>query len=150
MTREPLNWYLKEIRDLIRVTDIVFPSGWIQLIKSLGIPTAEDQAGNRLIDWERVPSKYETHYGGIDNENLITAGLSMSSVVAHSELLIDYGYSDPVIAVPVGFFVENWLKLIAATNFMGTVVITLDGTLFMEFTDDAESLLLSNFRIVSK
>jgi len=147
--RELQNWYLKEIRDRIRVTDITFPSGWTQLLKSLQVPVIEGQRGRRIIDWTKVQSRYETHYNLVSNESLITAGLSSSPLTGHLELLMDYGYQDPVIGVPVDFFIENWFKLIAATNFMGTVVITQDGSLFMEFTDDAESLLISNFPIVS-
>jgi hypothetical protein len=147
--RELQNWYLKEIRGRIRVTDIAFPSAWTQLLKSLQVPVIEGQGEKRIIDWAKVPSRYETHYNLVGNESLITTGLSISPLAGHSELLMDYGYQDPVIGVSVDFFIEHWFKLIAATNFMGTVVITQDGSLFMEFTDDAESLLISNFSIVS-
>lgn len=143
------NWYLQEIRDQIRVTDIEFPSGWIRFLKSLGLPLIEGTSAKRLIDWKKVRPRFETRYDLVSHERLITDGLSMSALTTHSEVLMDYGYHDPVISVPVRFFIVNWFKLVAATHFMGAVVVTPDGTLFMEFTDDAEFLLMSNFRIVS-
>lgn len=143
------NWYLQKIRDQIRVTDIEFPSGWMRFLASLGLPLTEGTSEKRLIDWKKVRPRFKTRYDLVSRERLITDGLSMSALAKHSEVLMDYGYNDPVISVPVRFFVINWFQLVAATHFMGTIVVTPDGALFMEFTDDAEFLLISNFRIVS-
>lgn len=149
MLPELHNYYLKEVRDRIRVTDIEFPLEWIELLKILKVPVIEGQSENRLIDWAKVPGRNETNYERLDNESRITVGLSTGPLTRHSTVLMDYGYQDPIIEVPVDFFIENWFRLITATNFTGTVVLTQDGSLFMEFSDDAEFLLISNFPIMS-
>lgn len=74
MHRELQNWYLKEIRGQIRVTDIAFPSAWTQHLRSLHVPVIERHGEKRIIDWTKVRSRYETHYDLIGNESLITAG----------------------------------------------------------------------------
>lgn len=142
------NWYLREVGDHIRVTRIGFPSDWIEFLKSLGIPIVEEKGRKRIIAWEEVPNKYETRYDLVGNESLIRDGLVASPIIEHTEILMDFGYENPIIGVPVVFFIANWFRFIAATNFLGTILVTPDGSLFMEFTDDAESLLISNFQII--
>lgn len=141
--------FINKIRDHIRFTAIEYPEGWERLLKSFSIPLAEGQAIHRTIDWSRISEKYETCYGLIDNESQITEGLLKSPLNTCREVLMDFGFQYPVIVIPIKVFIDNWLSFIKITTFTGTVVITEDGSLFMEFTDDADFLLISNFLIVS-
>ncbi|MBC8163963.1 MAG: hypothetical protein H7Z42_22365 [Roseiflexaceae bacterium] len=141
--------FLNEIRDQIRVTDIEYPKEWEHFLKSFGLPLVEGQVIHRLIDWSRISEKYETRYDLLTKEREIATALAKSPLSAHADLLMDFGFQSPVIGVPVSVFIANWFTFIKNTLFMGTVVITNDGSLFMEFTDDADFLLISNFPIVS-
>lgn len=77
----------------------------------------------------------------------ISEWLSKSALVNYDHLIIELGYEEPIIQVKTNVFAKNWDDFVAASGFMGITCLTSDGKLLMEFSDDAEYQLYSNFRI---
>lgn len=149
MANDMQNWFLQEVGENVRVTDMTFPSGLLSLLTSLRIPIERSASGKRIIDWMKVPTSFQVRYDSVVNEKLITAGLARIATGSLSELFVDFGYQLPIVAVDAWYYSQNWKKFLEASNYMGNVVLVPDGSWFMELTDDSDSLLLSNIEVVT-
>jgi hypothetical protein len=47
----------------------------------------------------------------------------------------------------VKYFIENWLDFVDANGGQGSVMVTADYDLLLEFTNDSAHLLFSNFKV---
>ncbi|NET28619.1 hypothetical protein [Okeania sp. SIO1I7] len=141
------NWYLNQVRKHIEITSIEFPDGFTAFLDSKKIPINKNIKYKRLIDWKKVNKCHQINYENHMIENQIRDDLKISDLYLHEQVYMDFGYENPVVKIPTAFFVENWFEFVSSTNFLGSVVIVEDGSLFMEFTDDSDFLLISNFLI---
>lgn len=72
--------------------------------------------------------------------------LNSPLTTGHQYLIMEYGFNGPIIRVSVNLFIGNWYAFIKSA-IQGAVVLSEDGKCVMEFSDDSDFLLYSNFEM---
>lgn len=137
------NWVLKESIGEFRIADFNLK----QKLAELCIPVKELET---FIDWELVEPKYNFFYDYDGNEEEISDLLKKSFLNDYEKIYLDIGCDEPLIEINTDAFIDKWEDFVASNGYSGIFVFTNDGRYFMEFTDDAEYQLYSNFRIKDK
>ncbi|MEM1408113.1 MAG: hypothetical protein AAGG59_15130 [Bacteroidota bacterium] len=102
-----------------------------------------DFKGN--IDWKLIEPAYTFDYSALGNQNLIDV-LSSSKLKNTKSLVLELGYTGPVIEVKTNDFINFWEEILHA-SVEGFPVISKDGTRILEFIRNPE-LIYSNFPLV--
>lgn len=134
------NWVLKDSIGEFRIVDFDLKEKLAELcipLKELGT----------FIDWELISPKYNFFYDYEGNEDEISCLLKESSINDYEKIYLDIGCNEPLIEINTDAFIDKWDDFIASNGYSGIFVFTSDGRFFMEFTDDAEYQLYSNFII---
>jgi len=134
------NWVLKENINDIKILDITIT----QKLNDLLIPVKDIET---VIDWDKINPKYNFFYDYEGNEIDIPIKLKKSSINNYSKILVDIGCGNPLVEVNTSIFIEKWENFVASNGYSGIVVFTNDGKFFIEFTDDSDYQLYSNFLI---
>ena len=133
----------------IEIINEKYPDFFIEFVKSKGYKINSNQDKIRtLIDWNALDNKFTTPYFIENYRELIKNGLINSAFgKQNSKVLVEFGPNEPMIKTTSKYFIENWDDFILDYGTLGTTLITEDGNLLMEFTDDTYYLLYSNFPI---
>lgn len=141
------NGFLKSHLNSIEVLSNNFPEYIHEICNSYNIPINKQSNIKTLIDWNKILKKSYFLYDYENNEIEISNWLKNSPLTTSYYLIIEFGYNLPIIKVTTDEFVSFWDDFVAASGFSGITCVSDDGRYFMEFTDDSESLLFSNFSI---
>jgi hypothetical protein len=144
------NGFLKSHLNSIEVLSNNFPKYFHELCDNYKIPINKQSDIKTLISWDKILDKSYFFYDYENNEIEIANWLKSSPMRMSCYLTIEFGYNLPIIKVTTKEFINFWNDFVAASGFSGITCISDDGKYFLEFTDDSESLLFSNFTINPK
>lgn len=144
------NGFLKSHINSIEVLSNNFPKYFYEICDNYKIPINKQPNIKSLISWDKVLKSSNFFYDYENNEIEIANWLRCSPLRTSYYLTIEFGYNLPIIKVTTEEFINSWGDFIAASGFSGITCISDNGKYFMEFTDDSESLLFSNFSINPK
>ena len=102
---------------------------------------------NSLLEWDCITPNFGFFYDYENNELDLQNRFYKSVLKDRKFLFIETTSSDPIIKVPVELFINNWEDFIVANQGMGSVLLSNDLDLCLEFTDDHKYFLFSNFKI---
>lgn len=113
-----------------------------------GIPTSGSYwpIDHSMIDWDKVDHHHHFTFDYKGNENQIRESLRKSKLTQYKFLETWISWEDPIVRVLTKEFIDNWNDFQIAAN-DGLVLVSEDGKLFLEFTDDWKYHLNSNFKI---
>lgn len=134
------NWVLKDSVGEFRIVDFDLK----EKLAELSIPLKEL---GTFIDWGLINPKYNFYYDYEGNEEEVGCWLKNSSINNYEKIYLDIGCNEPLIEINTDVFINKWDDFVASNGYSGIFVFTSDGRFFMEFTDDAEYQLYSNFLI---
>lgn len=109
--------------------------------------TSDNNPYNTLFDWDRIKPSYNFFFDFDNNEDIIKKQLSESKLKSSSFVYIETLSDIPIIRTRTEYFIANWIDFVAANAGQGSICITDDFKLLMEFTDDFKYYLFSNFII---
>ncbi len=102
---------------------------------------------NSLFDWKNIEPCYSFFFDFDGNDMAVRDALKKSELNSPGFIYIDAQSDVPVVKTTRQYFIENWIDFIDANTGQGSICITSDFKLLMEFTDDMEYHLFSNFKI---
>ncbi|MEO6832355.1 MAG: hypothetical protein ABI378_08075 [Chitinophagaceae bacterium] len=105
---------------------------------------------NAVFAWEKIVPSYGFFFDFVGIEELLPILLKNSSLQAHKTLLVETGSNVPIIKISTDYFVQHVIDFIDANQGMGSIIISEDLELLMEFTDDYKYYAFSNFSIQEK
>jgi hypothetical protein len=141
-------WMYKKHYRNIQITDLNYKQIRNSISEYLPINFSKLQRDdNSVFDWESVSVHYSFFYDFPKSEIIISDFLKRSELNGKGNVLIETQADIPVINVCKMYFIENWFDLTNSIVGMGSIVVSDDYKLLMEFTDDAKYLLHSNFSI---
>lgn len=122
--------------------------GHTQFLTSLGLPVTGSHwdIDHATVDWNTIKPHYQFFFDYENNEQEITTWLQNSKLVTSEYLYTWLDWNDPIIKIKTIEFIRNWEAFYIA-SVEGMVVITIDGSKYLEFTDDWKYKLHSNFEI---
>jgi hypothetical protein len=109
--------------------------------------TSDNNPYNALFDWDRIKPSYSFFFDFDNNEDIIRRQLSESKLKNSSFIYIETLSDIPILRTRTEYFIANWIDFIDANAGQGSICITDDFKLLMEFTDDRKYYLFSNFLI---
>lgn len=133
--------------DKIVIIKEIYPDFFNSLILFNGYKLNKNQLAVRtLIDWEVVENTKSIIYYFDDCEKIIKESL-LNSVINNENLtlFIEFGPNEPMIMTNGSYFVNNWDDFILDYGSMGTTIVSENGKYIMEFSDDTDWLLYTNF-----
>ena len=99
------------------------------------------------IDWNKVDAHFQCWFDYESGTEEIKRWLRLSELKNYEFLLTWLAWDDPIIKIKTADLIENWEEFNRANGGQGLVLVTEDGKLFLEFTDDWKHHLNSNFEI---
>lgn len=148
MTTEIRNWKLKEIAgqyEIIASDSIAYRN---KLLQQLNLPKCGENSGlyreDTSIDWSKMPESYKFFFDKEGWEERIKKWFEKSKLGSTQNLLITYGWKEPMVKVPTKLFFEDWEGFIRSTLWE-TIIFSEDYKLIMEVSRDY--YLHSNFKI---
>ena len=122
--------------------------GWNHFLSKFNVPSTgsfwiKDHSN---IDWDKTKNHHQFFFDYVDNEYEIMNWLATSNLVKSEFLYTWLSWEDPIIKVKTTDFIKNWNEFYLA-SVDGMVLITTDGKWYVEFTDDWQYHLNSNFEI---
>jgi hypothetical protein len=112
-------------------------------IKNTGQNWNEDHS---QVNWSEIENHYQFFFDFEDNENVIIDWLKKSELIKYEYLITWLNWDDPIVKIKTKEFIENWEEVYIA-SVEGMILVTPDGKLILEFTDDFKYNLNSNFEI---
>lgn len=132
----------------IEITGLSFKQLRNNISESMHInPSKLGRNDNALFDWDAVSSHHVFFYDFPNNEKTIADLFKKSELTKNGDVLIQRQSDLPVIKTGNLYFIENWYDLTRGIVGLGSIVVTENYKLLLEFTDDAKYLLHSNFSI---
>lgn len=122
--------------------------GFSRFLKDLRI-SCNGESWNKdhsQIDWNRLENHYQFFFDFEENDIQVQAWLNNSELINHEYLYTWLSWDDPIIKIKTSEFIKKWEWFYIA-SVEGMILITEDGTKFLEFTDDYKHHLNSNFEI---
>lgn len=141
------NWCFKKYREFITVLNESYPKYYYSLLIENGFKINDEKDARTVVDWKKIDKKFSFFYNYEGCEEGVSTHLRKSAIVAEEFLIIEFGYNLPIIKLETNVFIENWYDFVKANGFMGITIISKSGSFVMEFTDDADFLLNSNFPV---
>ena len=122
--------------------------GFNRFLTKLGISNAGEywNEDHSSVDWNKAKKHYRFFFDDIDNEMEITDWLNKSDLSKSEFLFTWLDYNDPIIKIRTCDFINSWEEFYIA-SVEGTIFTTIDGKFYLEFTDDWNFHLNSNFEI---
>lgn len=141
-------WLYKKHKNNIEYTDF-YSDELLQRIKlntHFKLDSGENEY-NSLFDWKNIKPSYNFFFDFDGNDIAVRDALKKSQLNTSGFIYVDTQSDVPVIKTSREYFIENWIDFIDANTGQGSVCITSDFKLLLEFTDDMEYHLFSNFEI---
>jgi hypothetical protein len=141
-------WLFKKHSQAIQITPYKYLEFRNIIYNVTEFTPAQSNDPKRLIfNWDCINPKFTFWFDYIGCETEISECMKKSSLSLHQKVFVETLSDEPIIIVDTIYFIENWNDFINANQGMGSLVISENMELLMEFTDDAEYLLYSNFPI---
>lgn len=148
-SRNYKNWKLKEIEgqfEVISANSIEFIE---KILSELNLPTPSEEnnglySEDTHIDWNKMPTYFNLFFDLEKSEDKVAHMLSNSKISKYENIIITYGWNEPVIKVSTGIFIADWEGFIRSTLWE-TIIFSNDYKLIMEVSRDYN--LHSNFEI---
>lgn len=102
---------------------------------------------NERLNWSQIVPRFSFPFNYLNNEESVASFFYQSELRKFEYVFIEALYNLPVFKIKTTVFMKNWYELIEGNVAMGCIVTSDNYDLLMEFTDDADSLLISNFQI---
>jgi hypothetical protein len=141
------NWCIRKYQKQIQILNEQYPQYFHNLLLANGFSVNTNTSIHTVVDWEKVDSKFTLNYDYEGCEEDISRFLKSSLLINEEYVYIELGYDLPIIKLPIEVFINNWYDFVKANGFLGVTVISKSGKLVLEFTDDYEYQLYSNFKI---
>ena len=125
MTSKELRWYIHE-KTSYKMDD--FPNEF-----------------NSVFDWKAIIPHYSLFFNFEGNDVSLPRLFNESRLIEHSYLLVETKSDLPIIKVGIKYFIENCVEFIDANMGMGSIMVSDDYELLLEFTEDWKYTLFSNF-----
>lgn len=148
MSEKNNHWLLTKFKDKIEILPHKYPEYVEEFCREKQILMNNTPSIRRMLSWDDISEKYSISYDNIKIEEHIGGFLIKSKITNSKYLIIDMGFNLPILKVPTDLFIDNCFDFAWANGFLGTTIFSEDGKFFMEFTDNSDSLLYSNFLIV--
>lgn len=124
-----------------------YPDFFYTKLKNSGFNYNSNPQFRTFVDWRSV-NHFKISYEYQNCEQEVREMLKSSNLSKGDfDLLVEQGNNVPMLKVENHYFIEHWYDFLAENGFMGTTVISEDGKFILEFTDDTDFLLYSNFPI---
>ncbi|MGJ8734597.1 MAG: hypothetical protein ACSHW4_15685 [Cellulophaga sp.] len=122
--------------------------GFNKFLTKLGINNSRENwtDDHSTVDWNKVEKHFQFFFDYADNETEIRNWLNKSELSKSEFSYTWLDWNDPIIKVRTSDFIKNWEEFYVA-SVEGFILATLDGTKYLEFTDDWKYHLNSNFEI---
>lgn len=122
--------------------------GFKKFLTKLGINNSGENwnEDHSTVDWNRAENHFQFFFDYVDNETEISTWLDKSELSKSEFLYTWLDWNDPIIKIRTLDFIKNWEEFYIA-SVEGFILTTLDGTKYLEFTDDWKYHLNSNFEI---
>lgn len=138
------NWILNKHVGKFTVASNEYPQFYKEKLTHATIPLV----GNRLvINWDKMDPKYSFLYEFENSSEIVRTWLRSSILSKQKEILIEFGYHQPIVSFEINCFIDNWYDFASFEGFVGTLCFTPDCQQILEFTDRREYHLYSNFEI---
>lgn len=142
------NWKLKQILDKIEVIhphSIEFRN---ELVKEKKIPRNDNVSGlhrqETYLDWSKFNDYHSFCFDNESEEDIIRTNLVNSKLGEQMNIIMLYGWGEPVVKIPIALFIEDWEGFIRSALWE-TLIFSEDLELLMEVTRDYH--IHSNFLI---
>ncbi|PZR23831.1 MAG: hypothetical protein DI539_02330 [Flavobacterium psychrophilum] len=139
--------FLHKYVTYLESTEIKGSEHFTQFISNFNISNLESyyNVDHSSIDWDKTQNSHQFFFDYTGNEE-IENWLRESDLKQHEYLYTWLNWDDPIIIIKTAEFIQNW-KWFYIASVEGMVLITEDGSKFLEFTDDYKHHLNSNFEI---
>jgi len=145
--RDITNWKIREVLNYVQIIDNDSSDFIHKIIQTLQLPKNSDYTGiirnETIIDWNKLNIHFSFYFDREGWEERIKQSLN-ESLKHTSELIITYGYKEPVIMIPTEIFLESWDDFFSSTHYE-TIIFSKDYKYIMEVSRDY--YLHSNFFI---
>jgi len=142
------NWKLKEVAEQIEIVADDSIERINELLDELNLPQSSSLKGlNRAetyIDWSKMSVYHKFFFDKEGFEDRVKEWFNKSELANTKNLIIAYGWKEPMVKVPTKLFIEDWEGFIRST-FWETIIFSEDYKLIMEVSRDYN--LHSNFKI---
>lgn len=146
--KEVNNWKLKEVIDKIELIDQDSIKFRDKILKQKGFPLCNNLSGldrkETIINWDKMNSYYSFYSDNESEQEQIGIALSNSEIGREENLIILYGWEEPVVKLPSKLFINDWEGFIRSTLWE-TFIFSEDYKLIIEVTRDY--YFHSNFNI---
>lgn len=145
---EITNWRFKEFLDELEIIgNNVNNKFEINKITELKLPLKINDIYSHdrtTIEWMKMTRCYRFHLDEYD-EDIIKNALIDSELGIYDNIIVVYGW-DPVVRVPVKYFLEDWESFVRSMDWSG-LIFSEDYKLIIEFSQN-NYYLNSNFEII--
>ncbi|QMU65412.1 MAG: hypothetical protein GKR88_14715 [Flavobacteriaceae bacterium] len=141
------NWKLKEISEFVTIIAKDSIRERNHLLKELKIPVDSDSGlykSDTLINWLSMHKYYKFFFDSEGEEELNEQAFKNSLLSKKENVIITYGWKEPMVKIPTGIFIKDWEDFLASTQWE-TIIFSEDFELIMEVSRDYH--LHSNFKI---
>jgi hypothetical protein len=123
-------------------------NGFAKFLSEKQIPVSNEywDVDHSFVNWKSVNPLFQFNYDSVSESELIE-WLSKSRLVEHDQIFTWLDNYDSIIQISTAEFIDKWSVLLIYTGWEGMVLTTEKGELFLEFTDDWQTHLNSNFAI---
>lgn len=140
------NGFIKPYAEHIKIMSDGYPKYFYAILDSFQIPVNRNEDDETVINWNLIKDKNTIFYNYEECESDITKRLFNSPIAKDNEVVIEFGFDEPVIKVKTKIFIENWYDFLGASGYIGITIVGSTGEYFIEFTNK-EHFLLSNFHL---
>ena len=140
------NWKLNEIVGKFDILENNSPEYISHILMKLNVPVVDTYSPNRSqteIDWLKMRNYY-SFFTDDKNELLIKGFLKKSLLGQSRNVIITYGWEEPVIIIPIDLFLQDWEGFVRSKLWEG-FIFSEDFELIIECTRDY--YIHSNFEI---
>lgn len=144
------NWKLIEVIDLIEVVGNDSPKYIEEFLEKNNLPAYPESGhfsrNETYIDWNLMPVYFSFFFDFEGWDNKVMQYLLSSELSKSSNVVITYGWEEPVVKLPVGLFIREWEEFIRSAKYQ-TLIVSEENDLIIEVSRDY--YMHSNFRIFS-
>jgi len=140
-------WLFKKHGDNIKLLDIDYTTNIKNIGSRLNIPLSQSSEHNTRFDWNYCARVYSFFYDYLNAEKEIVSFLMQSDLMKSKKVLVETMADKQIILVDTQYFIRHWYELTCGLVGMGSLVVDENYKYLLEFTDDAYSMLYSNFKI---
>lgn len=137
-------WLFRKYEE-IKITNMGIRALRELIVENTGIKLNKDESINTNFEWNSQDSYvfFYDYEGNTDIRHLLLC----SSLISSKSLFVEMPTGIPIVEIDTLKFIENWEDFINANCQMGCIIVSTDFKYILEFTDDHDYKLYSNFLI---